>query len=126
MKALRFKSDRFRPYLPDECQSNPNALGFELADWVSRELAAVGIVTSYPMQEDWGWFLEHEEQGVECMICCCGRLNTGSGDYEWEIYSHLHARWFFAPKPAPREVDMLEVIARCLDNVHIPSSVAPL
>jgi hypothetical protein len=60
MKTLHFTTDRFRPYLPDECQVNPNALGFKLADWVSRELAAIGVVTSYPNEEDMGWFLSHE------------------------------------------------------------------
>ena len=63
MSMLVFQSDRFRPYLPDDCQVNPNVLGFELADWLSRELAKRGTITSYPNYEDWHWFLEGTASG---------------------------------------------------------------
>ena len=96
-----------------------------MADWVSRELAAVGIVTSYPLEEDWGWFIEHDES----MICCCGRLDASKGDYEWEIYYPERSGWFLwllRREPAPCENDLLHVIGQILDKAQIPSSIADL
>lgn len=84
MKRLLFHSDRFRPWLPDECQVNPNVLGFELAAWLSRELAARSVVTSYPEHEDWGWYLERSEDGVEYRICCTG--GEYDGGFEWSVF----------------------------------------
>jgi hypothetical protein len=97
MKMLVFTTDRFRPYLPDRCQVNPNVLGFELADWLSRELARRGLPTSYPNAEDWGWFLEGEEGGSEYMICCSGGEEDG-GVFEWRVYV-MHPKKLFGKRP---------------------------
>jgi hypothetical protein len=59
-------------------------LGFELASWLSRELAARGIVTSYPEQEDWGWYLERSDGDTEYMICCSG--GEYDGGFEWTVF----------------------------------------
>ena len=59
-------------------------LGFELAVWLSRELAAQGVVTSYPEQEDWGWYLEHGGDDAEYMICCSG--GEYDGNFEWSVF----------------------------------------
>ena len=97
MSMLVFQSDRFRPYLPDDCQVNPNVLGFELADWLSRELARRGVVTSYPNYEDWGWFLEGEQGGLEYMICCSGG-DEGNGEFEWRVFVS-HPKKLFGKRP---------------------------
>ena len=93
MKILVFESDRFRPYLPDDCQVNPNVLGFELAIWLSKTLAERGLITSYPVSEDWGWFLEKTEGDSEYMICCSGN-KTETASYEWRIFVKQHKRMF--------------------------------
>jgi hypothetical protein len=94
---LIFQSDLFRPYLPDDAQVNPNVLGFELAHWLSRELATRGLPTSYPNAEDWGWFLEAEEEGVECMICCSGG-EEDENVFEWRVYV-MHPKKLFGKRP---------------------------
>ena len=53
---VEFKSSRFVPVLPEDCQVNPGVYGAELAFWLSQALAKAGVATSYPNNEDWGWF----------------------------------------------------------------------
>lgn len=95
MSIAVFASPRFRPYLPDECQVNPNVLGFELAEWLSRALAARGVVTSYPSFEDWGWYLEYSPPNAdgEYLICCSGGADHGD-TYEWRVFIDRPRRWF--------------------------------
>lgn len=96
MTILVFQSDRFRPYLPDDCQVNPNVLGFELAEWLSRQLAARGTITSYPISEDWGWLLERELDNGDYMICCSGEAENDG--FEWRVYVTPVRRMFKGPK----------------------------
>ena len=94
---LEFRGDQFRPYLPEHCQVNPNVLGFELAEWLSRQLAARGTITSYPVAEDWGWFLEHTIDGDRYMICCSGE-SPEPGAFEWRVHVSPVKRMFQRPK----------------------------
>jgi len=79
MTRIEFYSRRFLPYLPESCQVNPGAYGFELALWLSNALIQLDIVTSYPMSEDWGWFIEYSEGDAEFMIGCSCQANEGEG-----------------------------------------------
>ncbi len=67
---IHFQSDAFRPFLPEACQTNPGVYGFELAAWLAQALAQQGVITSYPVAEDWGWFIEYTDKDVVVMICC--------------------------------------------------------
>ncbi|NJM55379.1 MAG: hypothetical protein HC841_05225 [Verrucomicrobiae bacterium] len=86
MLEIKFPSEDFPPVLPDECQGNPGTYGFELLYWLAQALMAKGIVTSYPGQEDWGWYIEQSGES-EYMIGCSpldydgGRLPT-----EWRLF----------------------------------------
>lgn len=121
MKTLVFESARFRPYLPDDCQVNPNVLGFELASWLAKALAERGVVTSYPFSEDWGWFLEMIDGKVEYMICCSGSATDGDA-YAWTIYVNQPKR--FLRRPAlRREEAILEEIARVLQDSGISTTM---
>jgi hypothetical protein len=119
---LVFQSDRFRPYLPDDCQVNPNVLGFELAEWLSRELARRGTITGYPNYEDWGWFIEGAENGREYMICCSG-ADQGDGQFEWRVFIS-HPRKLFGRKPAGSEGEpLLHQIRQVLKEASITTQV---
>lgn len=117
MKMLVFRSELFKPYLPDDQQVNPNVLGFELAHWLSRELAARGTVTSYPNAEDWGWFLDFSEADVEYMICCMGSLETDG--HEWRVYVTQPKRFFRKSVEGPAGARMLQLIRMTLDRAAI-------
>jgi hypothetical protein len=124
MSMLVFQSDRFRPYLPDECQVNPNVLGFELAAWLSRELASHGWVTSYPNNEDWGWFIEGEEAGAEYMICCSGS-DEGDGQFEWRVFVSQPKK-LFGKKPAGTFGDrILGRVQKVVEESGITTEVQP-
>lgn len=117
MKMLVFRSDLFKPYLPDDAQVNPNVLGFELALWLSRELAAAGTVTSYPNAEDWGWFLEFDDDDAEYMICCMGSLEEDG--YEWRTYVTQPKKLFRKSVEGPAGPKMLRTIQRLLEQAGI-------
>lgn len=70
MWQIEFTSSKFSPFLPDDCQANPGVYGFELAVWLSKQLAARNVITSYPNGEDCRWFLDYNQDDIEFMICC--------------------------------------------------------
>ena len=78
--SVDFKSDLFTPFLPDESQVNPCVFGAELAYWLSQKLATIGVITSYPEYEDWGWFIEFIVEDNEYILCCS---NTDENGKEW-------------------------------------------
>jgi hypothetical protein len=83
MKEIRelalFRSRRFLPVLPDECQVNPRTYGAELAFWLAGKLARQGVVTSYPVATDAGWRLE---SGHSFRVLC---TNVAGSDEQWRI-----------------------------------------
>ena len=80
MWRIEFSSSEFLPLLPEECQGNPGAYGFELAWWLAQGLAARGIITSYPVGEDWGWLIEHtNSEETEFTIGCASMAEEGEG-----------------------------------------------
>ena len=124
MSMLVFQSDRFRPYLPDDCQVNPNVLGFELAAWLSRELANHGWVTSYPNTEDWGWFIEGDEAGAEYMICCSGS-DEGDGRFEWRVFVSQPKK-LFGKKPTGALGDqILQRVQTVVEESGISTELEP-
>ncbi len=94
MWRIEFTSAKFLPFLPEECQANPGAYGFEQALWLAGALAQRGIITSYPLGEDWGWFLEYADaEGVEFSIGCSSLAEHGEG------YSGKPINWSIFIKP---------------------------
>lgn len=119
MGTVFFTSEKFAPYLPDECQVNPNVLGYELAAWLSVELMKSGIATSYPNAEDWGWFLDCKRDGGKYMICCNGTKNDAE-EYEWRI--DIESPKFFFRRNQNNEKYIQELIIKiteCLTNAGI-------
>lgn len=91
MWHIEFSTDKFLPILPEECQTNPGAYGFELALWLAQRLLASGIVTSYPQCEDWGWFIEYTDPDeTEIQIGCASVASEGEGyanrAIEWSVF----------------------------------------
>jgi hypothetical protein len=90
MWRIEFSSDKFMPYLPESAQQNPGAYGFELAHWLSMQLATRCIATGYPLGEDWGWFIEYFEGELEVMIGCQSEAREGDGytgsPINWRIF----------------------------------------
>ena len=95
MWRIEFSSAEFLPVLPEQCQSNPGAYGFELAWWLAQALAQKGVVTSYPLGEDWGWFIEYiNPSEVEFTIGCSSMAEEGQGyrnrPVQWSIFIRPH------------------------------------
>lgn len=100
---IHFHSDLFQPFLPEKCQNNPGVYGFELAAWLAKTLAQQGVITSYPIAEDWGWFIEYTDERVEMMICCGSIADIDQGGavvepIEWMISLVPRRSLFRKPK----------------------------
>jgi len=99
--SVEFESSLFRPFLPEKSQVNPHIYGAELAFWLARKLADHGVITSYPNYEDWGWFLEYQnDSGDEYWLCCGNREGTG---HAWLCYLSPKAKSLFERKKADPE-----------------------
>jgi len=99
--SVDFESDLFCPYLPDDAQVNPGVFGAELAFWLSRQLAQRGVMTSYPLYEDWGWYIEYDtDDGDEYWLCCTNR-DEACG--KWRCYLQPKAKGLFGRNKAPVE-----------------------
>lgn len=95
MTRIEFESDLFLPLLPESAQGNPGAYGFELAWWLAQRLQEMGITTSYPLGEDWGWLIEHiDESDAEFTIGCGSMADHGEGykgkALTWSIFVRPH------------------------------------
>ena len=95
MWRIEFTSSEFLPSLPEECQGNPGVYGFELAFWLSKMLASEGIVTGYPLGEDWGWMIEYSNPAeVEFTIGCSSMAEEGEGyrgvPIRWSVFIRPH------------------------------------
>ncbi len=99
--SVDFRSEIFRPYLPEEAQCNPGRYGAELAFWLSRQLAERGVITSHPQYEDWGWFIEYITGDGHGYWLCCG--NQDQRKDEWRCYLQPKARGLFGRHMAPVE-----------------------
>ncbi len=96
---VEFRSDSFAPVLPEECQVNPQAYGAELAFWLCTELAKRGVATSYPNQEDWGWYLEYyTPSGSEFAIHC---TNLDGAKDHWRLSLRRYGRKMFGRDKPP-------------------------
>ena len=96
---VEFHSDRFAPFLPEDSQVNPQVYGAELAFWLTAELAKRGVVTSYPIAEDWGWLVEYSTgAGSEFAVHC---INLEGARNRWLLSLRRYARKMFGrDKPA--------------------------
>lgn len=102
MWQIEFTSAEFLPRLPESCQGNPGVYGFELAWWLAQALAEQGIVTSYPLGEDWGWLIEYVDASErEFTIGCASMADEGEGYHQqaiqWSVFIRPHTslaqRW---------------------------------
>lgn len=126
MWRIEFSTDKFPPYLPEEAQQNPGAYGFELADWLSRELAKLGLVTSYPVGEDWGWFIEYADGQTEVMIGCGSEAREGDGysgkPIAWRVFvrepKSLKQRLSRSPQ-SPRVLEFAQAVEQVLRRASI-------
>lgn len=90
---VEFRTNKFKPFLPDDAQVNPGVYGAELAYWLAHQLATRGVVTSYPRYEDWGWYILYiTEDGAKYAIHC-GNV-YGHTDL-WMLSLRRHARKMF-------------------------------
>jgi hypothetical protein len=115
--CVEFSSNLFKPFLSEEAQVNPECYGAELAWWLSRELAARGIETSYPNSEDWGWFVEYIIDDNEFWLCCG---NIAGESNRWRVYLDRKAKKLFG-----RNRGSIEVATPLLKALSVVLSESP-
>lgn len=94
---------------------NPHVYGAELAWWLCQELAKIGIETSYPNNEDWGWFIEYFIDDNEYWLCCG---NDPDITDRWRVYLSPKAKSMFGRSKAPVEAAsaLLRGVASLLES----------
>ncbi|KTD90355.1 hypothetical protein [Pseudoalteromonas sp. H71] len=117
-----FKSNLFKPFLPEDSQVNPQVYGAELAYWLSQNLAKKGIFTSYPEYEDWGWFIELIVDDNEYWVCC-GNIE-GESD-QWTCFLKRLSKGFFNKNNAPIEpaIPLLQALRSLLQETEAISNI---
>jgi hypothetical protein len=125
MSSLReiaqFRSASLAPVLPDECQVNPGVYGFELAHWLCLEIAKQGIATSYPNQEDWGWYIEYLPSSGSEFAIHCGNFDATRGQSLLSL--RRHARKMFGRDKPPYEaalpvIQAIRTVLETASHVH--------
>lgn len=96
--SVDFKSSLFKPFLPEDSQVNPQVYGAELSYWLCKELAKKNVITTYPNNEDWGWFIEYFIDDNEYWLCCSNSDEAGD---EWRCFLRPLSKNFFGTKKAP-------------------------
>ena len=111
-----FTSSELAPFLPEECQANPEVYGAELAFWLARALVARGVVTSYPESEDWGWYLDHRTDDGSEFAVHCG--NVGGSRSRWFLQLRRFGRKSFGRDKPPfaEAARLVDGIRRCLEE----------
>ena len=118
-----FTSDALSPFLPDGNQVNPGVYGAELAFWLSRALAAAGCNTSYPIAEDWGWFLEYETGSGSMFAVHC--VNVDASRTRWSLSLRRFGRKMFGRDKPPYE-DASSLADRILQVLDDDDSISDL
>ena len=118
---VEFHSDRFVPILPEDSQVNPQVYGAELAYWLTLELVKRGIVTSYPVAEDWGWLIEYSTgAGSEFAVHC---INLEGARDRWLLSLRRYARKMFG-RDKPSYSEAAPLIAGIKAVVENESSIS--
>ena len=114
--SVDFRSELFKPFLPDDAQVNPECYGAELCWWLSRRLAEKGVETSYPNYEDWGWFLEYMVDENEYWLCCS---NVVGENNLWRVYLAPQSKGLFGRNrpPVDNAKQLLETLREILSEV---------
>jgi hypothetical protein len=120
MWRIEFSSVKFLPLLPEGCQGNPGVYGFELAWWLAQALTRRGMVTSYPLGEDWGWLIEYiSPSETEFTIGCSSMANEGEGytgqAIQWSIFIRAHTSLKQRLKGVSHEADVERLGEQIMD-----------
>lgn len=110
--SVDFTSDLFKPFLPEDAQVNPQVYGAELTFWLSEKLAQKNIITSYPNNEDWGWFIEYMSGDSEYWLCCSNSDEEGK---EWRCFVRPQSKNLFNRKKAP--IDAASLLLKALEEI---------
>ncbi len=85
---LLFETNRFNLSEVKEHFINPCCFGEDLAAWLCARLLEREAEVTGPGQEDWGWYLEANNQGRRYFIGVGGNADESSADKdqgEWRI-----------------------------------------
>lgn len=117
MPRITFSSTRFLPYLPESCQVNPGVYGFELACWLSQALAKAGFATSYPVNEDWGWYIEYLDDEAAFLLGCGCEAEEGEGYRGTPVAWHIFVMQNLSLSQCRKGIDFPELDAQLTEAI---------
>ena len=87
-KDILFKTDRFNLSIEKENFINSCCFGEDLANWLREVMISKGISVDEPGQEDYGWYLGAEFNGITYFIGVSGNADeedSQSNKGEWRL-----------------------------------------
>jgi hypothetical protein len=87
-KDILFKTERFNLSIVKKNFINPCCFGEDLATWARELMISRGMSVAGPEQEDWGWYLDAELEGIKYFIGISGNADEEDGQSnngEWRI-----------------------------------------
>lgn len=118
--SISFQSAHFAPTLSEGAQVNDGAYGFELALFLAKALSASGVIVSYPLAEDWGWFLDVRScRGVSMRVgCIVKEAPAAAGPLSWEVFVQPTPHWLQRLQRKPVNAEVNSIAARVKDAIR--------
>jgi hypothetical protein len=91
--VVSFESSAFNCTEPKQYFINEGCFGDDVAAWFRDELRSRGYAASEPGQEDFGWYLLVEIDGLDYFLLIGYREGTSSERGAWFVVLERHRKW---------------------------------
>jgi hypothetical protein len=91
--VVSFESSAFNCTEPKQYFINEGCFGDDVAAWFRDELRSRGYAASEPGQEDFGWYLPVEIDGLDYFLLIGYREGTSSERGAWFVVLERHRKW---------------------------------
>ena len=116
--CIAIETEKF-PILPGEEEElvNPGMYGKALCQYLERELPRQGIKVPFFCNEDWGWWLEVEQDEFKMALCI---YSFPEGDPNPQKYALLPSiqsekKWSWSKL---RSIDVSQNVLKCMDSLE--------
>ena len=89
---ILFATNRFNLSEPKAHFTNPCCYGDDTAAWIRSKLTSIGVKTTEPAQEDWGWHLDVTHNQASYFLGIGGNPDseTSGNQGQWRLMVQKH------------------------------------
>ncbi len=115
---LKIETDKF-PILPGEEDEvvNEGMYGKALCTYLEKELPKFGVQVNFYCSEDWGWWVDVTEQGLNMGLLIYGHTVVGVSPEQYAIGSSIQEspKWFWKKF---KKIDVTDKVTALMDKVE--------